>query len=144
MNDAFLKAVDMAKTILSRTLAHTTYYFYSKQKLQEAYEKRTHESFIITETEYPGWYEFAGNYPDLLYMVYPRTTTGWTAKSTIKEVGSFEPRKAFPESWRGLKDDDLAQVTGIEGSRFCHRSGYMVVADTKEHILQLVKIAVES
>lgn len=144
MNDAFLKAVDMAKTILSRTLAHTTYYFYSKQKLQEAYEKRTHESFIITETEYPGWYEFAGNYPDLLYMVYPRSTKGWTAKSALKEMGSFEPRKAFPESWRGLKDNELVQVTGVEGARFCHRSGYMVVADTEEHLLQLVKIAVES
>jgi uncharacterized UPF0160 family protein len=144
MDDAFLEAVETMKKILTRAIAHSTFYFYGKQKLEQAYQGRTSDYYIVTDAEYSGWYEFAESHPDLLYMIYPRTTKGWSAKSALKEMGSFEPRKAFPESWRGLKDDELAQLAGVEGARFCHRSGYMVTADTEEHILQLVKIAVES
>lgn len=144
LDDAFKDAVVFAKKVLERTLLHTKEYFIGKQKLEDAYNVRESDHYICTDAEHRAWYEFASEHPTLYYMLYPRTTSGWSAKSTIKEAGSFEPRKAFPESWRGLQKEELEAVTGVPGSIFCHRTGYLVVADTKEHLLQLVKIAVES
>lgn len=144
LDDAFRDAVMFAKKVLERALLHTKEYFIGKQKLEDAYNVRESDHYVITDTEHRAWYEFAGGHPSLFYMLYPRTTSGWSAKCTIKETGSFEPRKAFPESWRGLQKEDLEAVTGVSGSIFCHRTGYLVVADTKEHLLQLVEIAVES
>ena len=144
LDEAFNNAVVLAKQILERALLHTKEYFIGKQKLEEAYRVRESDAYIVTDAEYKAWYEFTEIHSSLLYMIYPRTTTGWSAKCTIKESGSFEPRKAFPESWRGFRKEELEAVTGIQGSIFCHRTGYLLVADTKEHLLQLVKIAVES
>jgi uncharacterized UPF0160 family protein len=143
-DDAFVEAVTLAKKILERALIHTKEYFTGRKKLEDAYNARESDYYIITDTEHRAWYEFAGENPSLLYMLYPRITSGWSAKCAIKETGSFEPKKAFPESWRGLQNGELESVTGVPGSLFCHRTGYLVVADTKEHLLQLVKIAIES
>lgn len=144
VDTAFEESVETMKKILTRVIAHSMFYFYGKQKLEEAYSERKSPHYILTDMEYSGWYEFAGNHPELLYMLYPRTTKGWTAKSALKELGSFDPRKPFPEHWRGLRDDELMKVTGVEGARFCHGTGYMIVADTKEALLQLVENAVQS
>ncbi|KAG5221883.1 GAMM1 protein [Salix suchowensis] len=38
---------------------------------------------------------------------------------------SFQSRKALPEAWRGLRDDELSSVSKIEGGIFVHASGFI-------------------
>ncbi len=38
---------------------------------------------------------------------------------------SFESRKALPEAWRGVRDEALSGLIGIEGAVFCHASGFI-------------------
>ena len=38
---------------------------------------------------------------------------------------SFESRKALPEAWRGLRDDELSRVSGVDGCVFIHASGFI-------------------
>lgn len=38
---------------------------------------------------------------------------------------SFESRKALPEAWRGLRDEELSKASGIEGGIFIHASGFI-------------------
>ena len=38
---------------------------------------------------------------------------------------SFASRKALPEVWRGLRDDELSKTSGVDGCVFVHASGFI-------------------
>ncbi len=61
-----------------------------------------------------------------IYIVYPdETAKNWRVQAVPAAPESFESRKALPEPWRGLRDDELSNVTGIEGGIFVHASGFI-------------------
>ena len=61
-----------------------------------------------------------------LYIVYPDETAGtWRIQAVPTSPDSFESRKALPEAWRGLRDEKLSEVSGIDGGIFVHASGFI-------------------
>ena len=61
-----------------------------------------------------------------IYVVYPDETAGnWRVQAVPVSPESFESRKALPEAWRGLRDEELSKVSGIEGGIFVHVSGFI-------------------
>ncbi|KAF8641118.1 hypothetical protein AX17_000760 [Amanita inopinata Kibby_2008] len=79
-----------------------------------------------------------------IYIIYPdETSANWRVQAVPLSPESFESRKALPEAWRGLRDDDLSRVSGTEGSIFVHASGFIGGNKTKEGALQLAKAAIK-
>ena len=63
-----------------------------------------------------------------IYVVYPDETAekkNWRVQAVPVSPESFESRKALPEAWRGLRDEELSRVSGIEGGIFIHASGFI-------------------
>lgn len=61
-----------------------------------------------------------------IYVVYPdETANNWRVQAVPVSAESFESRKALPEAWRGLRDEELSKVSGIEGGIFIHASGFI-------------------
>lgn len=61
-----------------------------------------------------------------VYVVYPDETAGnWRVQAVPLSPESFESRKALPEAWRGLRDEELSKASGIEGGIFIHASGFI-------------------
>lgn len=61
-----------------------------------------------------------------LYVIYPDEFGGnWRIQAVPVSPESFESRKALPEAWRGLRDDELSRVSGVEGCIFVHASGFI-------------------
>lgn len=61
-----------------------------------------------------------------IYVVYPdETAANWRVQAVPVSSESFESRKALPEAWRGLRDEELSKVSGIEGGIFVHASGFI-------------------
>ena len=61
-----------------------------------------------------------------IYVVYPDETAGsWRVQAVPVSPESFESRKALPEAWRGLRDEELSRVSGIKGGIFIHASGFI-------------------
>ncbi|CAA7266461.1 unnamed protein product [Cyclocybe aegerita] len=61
-----------------------------------------------------------------IYVVYPdETANNWRVQAVPVSSESFESRKALPEAWRGLRDDELSKASGIEGGIFIHASGFI-------------------
>ncbi|KXN89997.1 UPF0160 protein C27H6.8 [Leucoagaricus sp. SymC.cos] len=78
------------------------------------------------------------------YVVYPDETAGnWRVQAVPVTPESFESRKALPEEWRGLRDDELSRASDIEGQIFIHASGFIGGNKTKEGALKLAKISLE-
>lgn len=61
-----------------------------------------------------------------IYVVYPdEIAKNWRVQAVPVSPESFESRKALPEAWRGLRDEELSRVSGIEGGIFIHASGFI-------------------
>jgi len=80
----------------------------------------------------------------LLYAIYTDQSGMWRIQCVPKEAKSFENRKSLPEAWRGVRDEELAGVSGIEGATFVHASGFIGGNKTKEGVLKMAEIALAS
>jgi uncharacterized UPF0160 family protein len=77
-----------------------------------------------------------------IYVVYPDETAGnWRLQAISVSPDSFESRKALPEPWRGIRDEELSRLSGIEGCIFVHASGFIGGNKTKEGALEMARRA---
>ncbi|KAJ6259942.1 hypothetical protein Dda_5586 [Drechslerella dactyloides] len=77
----------------------------------------------------------------ILYALYS-DGKGWRIQAVPVSKDSFENRKGLPEKWRGVRDEDLSGLTGIEGCVFVHASGFIGGNKTYEGALEMAKRAV--
>ncbi|KAI1332650.1 putative UPF0160 protein C27H6.8 [Xylariaceae sp. FL0255] len=64
----------------------------------------------------------------VLYVLYPEKPTPgakWRIQAVPVSKDSFESRKALPEPWRGARDEQLDEITGVPGGVFVHASGFI-------------------
>jgi uncharacterized UPF0160 family protein len=60
----------------------------------------------------------------------------------VKE-GSFICRKFLKKSWWGVRDEELETVSGIEGIKFCHATGFIGGHKTRDGTLQMAVDSLE-
>lgn len=78
---------------------------------------------------------------ETLYTLYS-DGKGWRIQAVSVSKDSFENRKGLPEKWRGVRDEDLSALTGIDGCVFVHASGFIGGNKTYEGALEMAKRAV--
>ncbi|KAI1088653.1 metal-dependent protein hydrolase [Rostrohypoxylon terebratum] len=64
----------------------------------------------------------------VLYVLYPekpRPDAVWRIQAVPTTENSFESRKALPEPWRGARDSQLDEVSGVPGGIFVHAAGFI-------------------
>jgi hypothetical protein len=107
------------------------------KELEVLNEKELHDLFIF------------------FYQINHQNYNTIPADKFIQFLGSFKSnpfrihedktsRKEFPTEWAGLVDDELEQVTGITGARFCHSTRFLVSCDSLETALKLIDKALSS
>jgi uncharacterized UPF0160 family protein len=80
--------------------------------------------------------------PDVLYVAYPdKADGGYMLQAVPTEVGGFVPRKPLPEPWAGLRFKDLAAVTRVRSSVFCHNARFIAGAGNRADVLALAELA---
>jgi uncharacterized UPF0160 family protein len=56
---------------------------------------------------------------------------------------SFDARADLPAAWAGLRDAELAAVTGVPDALFCHNGRFIAAAKTFEGIRAMARLALE-
>ncbi len=135
----FMKAVAVAALILEREIVRANDAVIGYQYIREAYRAATDKRVIVLDKSYP-WLDIASSFPELLFVILPDADR-WKVR-TVSD-GVFKNRKDFPISWAGLRDADLAKVTGVPDALFCHNKRFIVVAQSKEGALALAKLALQ-
>ncbi|KAL8718254.1 MAG: hypothetical protein Q9225_004592 [Loekoesia sp. 1 TL-2023] len=82
----------------------------------------------------------------VLYVLYPEskeTGSKWRIQAVPVGKDSFESRKALPEEWRGLRDEELSEKVGVEGCVFVHASGFIGGNVSEEGVREMARRAVE-
>ncbi|MCA1855028.1 MYG1 family protein [Massilia oculi] len=59
-------------------------------------------------------------------------------------VDSFDARADLPESWAGLRDADLAAVTGVPDAKFCHNGRFIAAAKSYEGAYAMARQALQA
>ena len=80
--------------------------------------------------------------PKTVYVLYPESEledSKWRVQAVAVSLDSFESRKALKEQWRGVRDEDLSSLSGIDGCVFVHASGFIGGNKTKRGALQMAK-----
>ena len=129
----------------ARTLVHQTY---DKRKEVDA------KGRIMLFPRGCPWkdhlYTLEAEHPDaekVLYVLYPESEhegAKWRIQAVSVSKDSFESRKPLPDSWRGVRDDQLSDVSGIDGCVFAHASGFIGGNKTREGALEMARKAMDS
>uniref|UniRef100_A0A914Y2B8 Uncharacterized protein n=1 Tax=Panagrolaimus superbus TaxID=310955 RepID=A0A914Y2B8_9BILA len=75
---------------------------------------------------------------DISYVCYPDNANKWRIQAIpVDDLTAFENRCPLPEAWRGYRDAELSEITGIEGCIFVHSSGFIGGNQTKEGVIKM-------
>ena len=87
-----------------------------------------------------------GTEGEILYVLYPSSGPGqqpWRIQAVSVSKDSFESRKGLPETWRGIRDESLSELSGIKGCVFVHASGFIGANATKDGALDMARKSLE-
>lgn len=145
----FMKACEIARAILEREIKVAISSVYGRDEVRKMIQTAD-GPVIVMDKLVDGWIDEVAN-PDnpkakgLLYAVFPARDGDWNVRAvplTADEV--MTQRKPFPEAWRGLRNRELVNITGVETAVFCHAAGFFAVAKTRADAIKLAEKAVNS
>lgn len=142
-DEAFMKAVLIAKDVLSREIIQAQDLLLAEELVSTIYKNTIDKRIIVLDKNYP--YEYIlNNFPEPLFVVYPRVAdNSWGAKAITEDYRIFKNRKDFPVNWGGLRNEELQTITGVPDAIFCHRALFMIVAKSREGAISLAQKALE-
>ncbi|GMU73905.1 MAG: UPF0160 protein [Candidatus Campbellbacteria bacterium] len=144
-DEGFLEAVELAKKILTRLIVSAKGEIEIKTIVDDAYEKAPNKQLIVFDESLVVdrilVALFLGAHPDTLYFIRKHEGGRWQLVCVVDPPMYDDNRKPLPDAWRGKQEAELAAVTGVPDAYFCHREGFMAVADSKEGALKLAEIA---
>ena len=80
--------------------------------------------------------------PEVMFVIYPDSDGDqYQIKTVPVEPGSFTARLDLPKRWAGLRDQELAAVTGVEDSVFCHLNLFIGGARSFNGAVRLAELA---
>lgn len=143
----FIELVGVTKALLEREIQNEKIASELRQRVRDLYNVSERKDVLILDTSIGRhiWKKVSDEFPELLYVVSLDVSGDkWKADAVPVTNDSFDCRKRFPASWAGKLGTELAEVTGVPGSIFCHNARFLAVAKTKEDILALIELALAS
>lgn len=139
----FMQMVSIAKLLLEREIIKTKDKIKAREMVEKLYDTNPDKRLIIMDQGY-SFQETLSKYPEPLFAVFPRDEIIWLIHTIRDDANTFKSRKDLPKSWAGKRDKELEEATGVVGANFCHPGRFIAGAETKEAILKMAEIALNS
>ena len=82
--------------------------------------------------------------PKVVFVVsYHSDEDRYMLRTVPAAIDSFEARKDLPQAWAGLRDEELAAVTGVPDAVFCHNNLFIAAARSFEGIMAMARLALD-
>lgn len=144
IDDVFMDMVSYAKVLIGRVIEVRLHAYEGEKLVIEAYKNAKDKRLIELDERYP-WEEVLSKFPEPLYVIYKkRIDENWSMKCVPKDFFTYSNRKKLPENWGGKSGTELEKASGVSGAVFCHNARFMAVAQTKDAILKMAEIALNS
>ncbi|WP_458093780.1 MYG1 family protein [Roseomonas sp. WA12] len=86
---------------------------------------------------------FAHGLP-VLYAIFPVVSGNWMVDSMPPEPGAFAQRLPLPEAWAGLRDEELAGVSGVADAAFVHLRRFVGAARSRTGALEMARRSISA
>lgn len=143
VDSRFLEAVSFGRKVLEREIAFAKASLAGEVEVRASYEKAEDKRIVVLDVFY-SCEALLANFREPLFVVFPRPDGSWAVKTVRDDISLFKNRKNLPKEWAGKRDHDLAQITGVPDAIFCHNGLFMAVAKSKEGVIALAKLALNS
>jgi len=138
----FRIAVAEAKKVLEREIQKATEKIAQKKVVETIYKNTEDKKIIVLDDNY-SWTSVLAEYPEPLFVITPDfENTTWHVNAVKKNDTAFESKLSFPESWAGLRDEDLQKISTVPDAIFCHKARFIAVAKSKEGAIKLAQLAI--
>lgn len=129
-------------------------WYVSRRIVMQAYESRhqyDQKGRIMVLEDVANWKDVLREIEDeqgnanegkVLYVLYP-TSDSVRIQAVAVAEGSFESRKALPQPWRGVRDEELDRVSGVAHGVFVHVSGFIGGNKTREGAIKMAQKAAD-
>lgn len=120
-DDAFDRAVELAKTILESKIESIRSKQRAKDGVTSALEKSSN-GVVVLERFMP-WNSVLTPDEKALFVVFPSIRGGWNLQVVPKELGNQEPKMPLPNEWHNVAP---------EGMTFFHNANFLATFSDKE------------
>ena len=139
----FIKAVNLAKMILEEEIYYINGRVIASLKINEIIEENDPNSKYLVLDEFLPYEDAILNNPNannILFVAFPSNRGGYAIKTVSKSIDDKTARLPFPEEWAGLQDEELVDVSKIEGLRFCHTGRFIVSCDSLDTVYKVLDL----
>jgi uncharacterized UPF0160 family protein len=143
-DEAFREAAAVAGGILVRACRQALAAERAATIVLDAAKQAQDPRIVVLDRKLP-WETavYEGGLSEALFIIYPNEDrTAWYCRAIPPEPNSFGQRLSLPEAWRGLQDRAFSEVAGIEDGVFCHPSGFICGARSRESAIGLAARAI--
>lgn len=130
----FYLALKIAQAILEREIASAQSHEMTVKLAKPI--KEADEEITIVDRFLPIIGELCNS--NAKFFVYPAQRGGWNAQCITVSRDSFVQKCPFPTEWRGLPEEELP-----DGITFCHASGFLLAAESKEKAIWACQLALD-
>ncbi len=141
-DEYFSEITLFAKRIIAREINRAKAVIEGERQVEGAALTAPDKRLIVLPVDY-SWKGVLMKFSEPLYVVHPQGDT-WRLYCVRDNPHVFRNRKDLPSAWAGLRDEELAKVTGVPDAVFAHRNRFMAVAKTREGAVALATIALNS
>jgi uncharacterized UPF0160 family protein len=147
-DELFAKAMNLAGTeFIERVVEAATVWWPARQIVRSSIEnrKKIHPTgeIMLLEERCP-WKDHLMALEDemniggeLKFVIFHDPNDSWRVQGIPIQPDSFICRVFLHKDWRGVRDDQLTSIAGIEGCVFCHSTGFIGGNKTREGALQM-------
>lgn len=145
-DDIFIGMVALAKRILSREIEVANTYLEAAEVVRTVYRSSKRKDILIFEKDHHFGRDVVNDilstFPEPIYAIlYGAEQDSWQVVAISKNPMTMEMRRPLPLLWHGKRDSELAESTGVLDAVFCHATGFMAKAKSRESTIALAEKA---
>jgi uncharacterized UPF0160 family protein len=138
----FIEAVGIVRTFLDRAIVKKIGQLRSMDIVRQSPRLLGGRVLHLQEGGMPWTHVVVNEMPEVLFVIYPDSDGAqYQVKTVPVEAGSFKTRLDLPKAWSGLRDQELAAVTGVADSVFCHLNLFIGGARSLDGAIKLAEVA---
>ncbi len=148
-DEAFEDVVKIVRRILVKIIKTKISEVAAKYKLADSYESAENGILEIAAQTMP-WLESVVSYNaehdnEIKFVIFPYPDGGWAAQCVPPSIErKMEQLVPFPKAWAGGNEKTLPEVSGISDAKFCHKFRFFARAESRESVIRMCKIAMET
>lgn len=136
----FKKLIPLAQRVILIAVKKAYIKIKAKKIIAKAYAKAKDKRVIVTENYAPRDFN---DFPEVLFYIYKNLRGGWAVETVPVAKDTTETKVSLPKAWRGKRAEELAKISGVADATFCHLSGFLGAANSKEGAIKMAYLAIE-